>query len=468
MVQKYRLVHAHVSDTLCVSYVEYLPNKPLVPLKDALKRRLRKRDGHQIMSSSQGDLVQLSPSNQMDEEQQSSQNVALTFTPSNGCIQGSCDGPVCTCGNDYDEYENAENAPLISYQSAGDNESYFTDIHCHEFKPIHSNRRTRKKLTTASVVCLFFVVAEVVGGYLAHSLAIMTDAAHMLSDFAAFMISLFAIWVAEWQPDKKRTFGYYRAEILGALVSVLIIWVLTGILVYLAVQRVITKDFDINADIMLITAGVALGINILLGIILHQSGVGHGHSHGGGGHDHGGSHSHSASHGKPRSGSVLEKENINVRAAFIHVLGDVVQSVGVLIAAYIIKYKPSWKLADPICTFLFSILVLITTLNIVRDTIHVLMEGTPKNVNYNAVKAGLENIQGVVAAHSLHIWSLTVNKAALAVHLAVGPNVDSQKVLNIAHQKLKTQFQIFHSTIQVELYQESVMQSCTECQDLKD
>ncbi|EDO43612.1 predicted protein, partial [Nematostella vectensis] len=330
-------------------------------------------------------------------------------------------------------------------------------------------RRTRKKLTTASVVCLFFVVAEVVGGYLAHSLAIMTDAAHMLSDFAAFMISLFAIWVAEWQPDKKRTFGYYRAEILGALVSVLIIWVLTGILVYLAVQRVITKDFDINADIMLITAGVALGINILLGIILHQSGVGHGHSHGGGGHDHGGSHSHSASHGKPRSGSVLEKENINVRAAFIHVLGDVVQSVGVLIAAYIIKYKPSWKLADPICTFLFSILVLITTLNIVRDTIHVLMEGsTPKNVNYNAVKAGLENIQGVVAAHSLHIWSLTVNKAALAVHLAIGPNVDSQKVLNIAHQKLKTQFQIFHSTIQVELYQESVMQSCTECQDLKD
>ncbi|XP_028516618.1 zinc transporter 2 isoform X2 [Exaiptasia diaphana] len=317
----------------------------------------------------------------------------------------------------------------------------------------------------------------------------MTDAAHMLSDFAAFLISLFAIWVAKWQPDKKRTFGYYRAEVLGALVSVLIIWVLTGVLVYLAVQRVITMDFDIDADIMIITAGVALAINILLGIILHQAGVPHGHSHGGSSHSHGG-HSHGGrshgnsyrhlpaasindgdilhSHSVSIRGSFHEKENINVRAAFIHVLGDVVQSIGVLIAAYIIRYKPTWKIADPICTFLFSVLVLITTLNILRDTIHVLMEGTPKNINYNAVKSGLENIDGVITAHSLHIWSLTINKAALAVHLAVGQGTNTQKVLDIAHQKLKTEFQIFHSTIQVEQYQESVMSNCGECQDLKD
>ncbi|KAK3731840.1 hypothetical protein QZH41_020201 [Actinostola sp. cb2023] len=406
--------------------------------------------------------------------------------PANDCARGVCNGSVCLCGNGFDENEeDCEEAPLISYQAGSQNDTYFTDVHCHEFRPVFTNRNARRKLTIASIVCLIFVIAEVIGGYLAHSLAIMTDAAHMLSDFAAFLISLFAIWVAKWSPDKKRTFGYYRAEVLGAVVSVLIIWVLTGVLVYLAVLRVITQDFEINADIMIITAGVALAINILLGIILHQAGVPHGHSHGGGGSH---SHSHSRSHsqsgsirnskphshsvsirtGRGRSTSVHEKENINVRAAFIHVLGDVVQSVGVLIAAYIIKYKPTWKLADPICTFLFSILVLITTLNILRDTIHVLMEGTPKNVNYNAVKAGLENIQGVVAAHSLHIWSLTVNKAALAVHLAVGPETNTQKVLDIAHQKLKTEFQIFHSTIQVEQYQESVMSNCGECQDLKD
>ncbi|CAH3179199.1 unnamed protein product [Porites lobata] len=312
------------------------------------------------------------------------------------------------------------------------------------------------------------------GGLLAGSLAIMTDAAHMLSDFAAFLISLFAIWVAHWLPDKKRTFGYYRAEVLGALVSVLIIWVLTGVLVYLAVQRVITQDFDINADIMLITAGIGLGVNILLGIILHQTGMGHNHSHGmGSSHGHG--HSHSSNKEESirrisRSNSLRhsEKQNINVRAAFIHVLGDIVQSVGVLIAAYIIKFKPEWKLADPICTFVFSLVVLITTLNILKETIHVLMEGTPKDIKYNSVKMSLESIEGVVAAHSLHIWSLTVNKAALAVHLAIEQGHDSQKVLNIANQKLKNEFRIFHSTIQVELYQESVMTNCVDCQDLQD
>lgn len=377
----------------------------------------------------------------------------------------------CACDEDFDD----EDSPLISYQNNSDgSDNYLTDIHCHEAKPIYSNAKARRKLVVASFVCLLFVIAEVVGGLLAGSLAIMTDAAHMLSDFAAFLISLFAIWVAHWLPDKKRTFGYYRAEVLGALVSVLIIWVLTGVLVYLAVQRVITRDFDINADIMLITAGIGLGVNILLGIILHQTGMGHNHSHGmGSSHGHG--HSHSSNKEESirrisRSNSLRhsEKQNINVRAAFIHVLGDIVQSVGVLIAAYIIKFKPEWKLADPICTFVFSLVVLITTLNILKETIHVLMEGTPKDIKYNSVKMSLESIEGVVAAHSLHIWSLTVNKAALAVHLAIEQGHDSQKVLNIANQKLKNEFRIFHSTIQVELYQESVMTNCVDCQDLQD
>lgn len=385
--------------------------------------------------------------------------------------------PRCTC-DDLPIFDCAEESPLITYQnySEGPDVSYLTDIHCHESKPIHSNARARKKLVVASVVCLLFVIAEVVGGWLAGSLAIMTDAAHMLSDFASFLISLFAIWVAQWLPDKRRTFGYYRAEVLGALVSVLIIWVLTGVLVYLAVIRVLSNDFTINADIMLITAGTGLGVNILLGIILHQTGIGHNHSHGGGGHSHT-STSHASHNGKfesvstnriLRSGSLSGKQNINVRAAFIHVLGDIVQSVGVLIAAYIIKYKPEWKLADPICTFLFSLLVLLTTLNILKETIHVLMEGTPKDIKYNNVKVSLEGIEGVVAAHSLHIWSLTVNKAALAVHLAIEQGYDSQKVLNIANQKLKNDFHIYHSTIQVELYQETVMTNCSECQDLQD
>ncbi|XP_074622933.1 proton-coupled zinc antiporter SLC30A2-like isoform X1 [Acropora palmata] len=393
---------------------------------------------------------------------------------SNGIINYSCDTDELHIS--LQSSTELEDDPLITFQNQSTGgDGYRTDIHCHESKPIYSNARARRKLMIASIVCLLFVVAEFVGGLLAGSLAIMTDAAHMLSDFAAFLISLFAIWVAHWLPDKKRTFGYYRAEVLGALTSVLIVWVLTGVLVYLAVLRVITPDFEIKADIMLITAGVGLAVNILLGIILHQTGMGHHHSHGsGGGHSHN-NNSHRSesaiSHRISRSNSLhhsSEKQNISVRAAFIHVLGDIFQSVGVLIAAYIIKFKPGWKIADPICTFVFSLLVLLTTLNILRETIHVLMEGTPKNIKYNNVKLALESIEGVVAAHSLHIWSLTMSKAALAVHLAIEPGHDSQKVLNIANQKLKNQFKIYHSTIQVELYQESVMRSCVDCQDLQD
>merc|ERR1719458_1907840 len=179
---------------------------------------------------------------------------------------------------------------------------------------------------------------EIVGGYMANSLAIATDAAHLLTDFASFMISLFAIWVASRPATKKMSFGWHRAEVIGATVSVLMIWVVTGILVYMAVERCVTGDFELNPTIMLITSGVGVLVNIIMGAVL-------GHSHGGGdGHGHGGGN----------------QENINVKAAFIHVIGDFLQSLGVFIAALVIYFKPEWNIIDPVCTFVFSVLVLFT------------------------------------------------------------------------------------------------------------
>ncbi|NXQ55131.1 ZNT2 protein, partial [Anthoscopus minutus] len=137
-------------------------------------------------------------------------------------------------------------------------------------------------------------------------------------------------------------------EILGALLSVLSIWVVTGVLVYLGAQRLLSGDYDIEGGVMLITSACAVAVNIVMGLALHQTG--HGHSHG-------------------------EQPNASVRAAFVHVVGDLLQSVGVLIASYIIFFKPEYKYVDPICTFLFSALVLGTTLSILRDVLLVLMEG---------------------------------------------------------------------------------------------
>ena len=158
------------------------------------------------------------------------------------------------------------------------------------------------QLMFASCLCLLFMVGEAAGGYLSNSLAIATDAAHLLTDFASFMVSLFAIWMAAKPRSARMSFGWHRAEVLGAIVSVLMIWVVTGILLYLAVLRVINQEFKIEAETMLITSGLGVLVNIVMGASLHQ----HGHSHGG---DH--QHDHQPA----------QQENINVKAAFIHVIG---------------------------------------------------------------------------------------------------------------------------------------------------
>ncbi|XP_072254877.1 proton-coupled zinc antiporter SLC30A2 [Pyxicephalus adspersus] len=333
--------------------------------------------------------------------------------------------------------------------------------HCHSNRAQgdwHSSEkeRARRKLYVASAICLLFMIGEVVGGYIAHSLAIMTDAAHLLTDFASMMISLFALWMSSRPATKTMNFGWHRAEILGALLSVLSIWVVTGVLVYLAVERIISDNYEIEGEAMLITSGCAVAVNIIMGLTLHQTG--HGHSHGGvNSHSHG--HGHGHSHG--------ELNNPSVRAAFIHVIGDLLQSLGVLVAAYVIYFKPEYKIIDPICTFLFSILVLGTTLTILRDVLLVLMEGTPKGVDFNMVKDTLLSINGVKALHSLHIWALTVSQPVLSVHIAINEDANSQMVLKEASSSLQSKFHFHTTTIQIENYSED-MRDCQECQDPTD
>ncbi|ELT87571.1 hypothetical protein CAPTEDRAFT_142357 [Capitella teleta] len=327
-------------------------------------------------------------------------------------------------------------------------------MHCHTDKQEDRlDRRARNKLIIASMLCVLFMIAEAVGGVLANSLAVATDAAHLLTDFASFMISLFSLYVASRPSTKKMSFGYYRAEVIGALVSVLLIWVVTAVLVYLAVDRVISGDYEIGGATMLITAGCAVAFNIFMGLTLHDT---HGHSHGGGSHGH--------SHGENHT---QHQPNINVRAAFIHVIGDFLQSLGVMIAAIVVYFKPEYKIVDPICTFLFSILVLFTTITILRDTLNVLMEGTPKGIDFQDVRQALCTIPGVRELHNLRIWSLTVSKVALSVHLAVEPSTSHQQTLAIAARLMRERFGVHECTVQIEDYVDE-MDDCTQCQEPKD
>ncbi|EDW77488.2 uncharacterized protein Dwil_GK18061 [Drosophila willistoni] len=403
--------------------------------------------------------------------------------------------------------------------------------HCHRARSEGVDVKARRKLIIASILCLVFMIAEIVGGYLSNSLAIATDAAHLLTDFASFMISLFAIWIAGRPSTQRMSFGWYRAEVIGAMASVFMIWVITGILVWLAIGRLITGDYEVDAKIMLITSGLAILVNVIMGVQLqhghsHGLGGGHGHSHGGGngkkkqkktknhGHANGtstpcasspnlrleggaafapedaelpgsglptysyqnaklvdpnldleiaavmaetapGSHHHGGPAGR-------EAVNMNVRAALIHVIGDVVQSVGVFLAAAVIYFWPEYAIVDPICTFVFSIIVLFTTFTIMKDALLVLMEGTPNYMHYAEVLQIFQSIEGVERVHNLRIWALSINKVALSAHLAIAANANPKQILDAATTAVHLRYNFFETTIQIEDYT-AQMESCIQC-----
>ncbi|XP_028795819.1 metal tolerance protein 1 [Neltuma alba] len=338
-----------------------------------------------------------------------------------------------------------------------------------------------RKLLTAVILCIVFMSIEVVGGIKANSLAILTDAAHLLSDVAAFAISLFSLWAAGWEATPRQSYGFFRIEILGALVSIQLIWLLTGILVFEAIQRLIAGTHEVNGLLMFLVSAFGLLVNIIMALLLgHDHGHGHGHRHGHGHdeHDHGhvhGSivsthqHHHDEEHSRDKhhhhshddvsepllngsKGKPEEKKewNINVRGAYLHVLGDCIQSIGVMIGGAIVWYKPEWKVVDLICTLVFSVIVLGTTINMLRSILEVLMESTPREIDATKLEQGLLDMDEVVAVHELHIWAITVGKVLLACHVKIRPEADADLMLDKVVDYIKRVYNISHVTIQIE------------------
>ncbi|XP_072266814.1 proton-coupled zinc antiporter SLC30A8 isoform X2 [Pyxicephalus adspersus] len=333
-----------------------------------------------------------------------------------------------------------------------------TTYHCHNsnskaYEARQKEHKTaKKKLYIAAAICLTFIVAEIAGGYIAGSLAVVADAAHLFVDLSSFLISICSLWLSSKPATKRLTYGWYRAEIVGALLSMITIWVVTGVLVYLACERILHSDYTIDGAVMLLTSACALGANVVLALVLHNTG--HGHSHAGGQHEH------MAPDHKPQT-------NASIRAAFIHVIGDLFQSISVLISALIIYFKPQYKIADPICTFIFSIFVLATTITILRDILIVLMEGVPRGINYSVVKQSILAVNGVKSVHSLHLLALTMNQVILSVHIATETLDDSRRVLKEVTQNLFDNFPFHSVTIQLEPAEEQNPE-CLFCYEPND
>lgn len=323
------------------------------------------------------------------------------------------------------------------------------------------HRRVMKRLIIAAVLYFLFMTGEIIGGYVSNSLAIMTDAVHMLADVVGILFSLLALWLSTKPPTKRFTFGLHRLEVVSAVLSVVLIYILTGILLYEAVQRTVHQEFNIDGDIMLITAAVGVAVNLIMGFLLNQGGHLHSHGHG---HSHGPaapSGSHSAGSGQQRPHGSLA-----VRAAFIHALGDLLQSVGVLIAAYIVRFKPELKLADPICTYIFSVLVLCTTVRIIRDTIVIVLEGVPRHLDTQRIKEDLLKLEDVQSVDELNVWALTADKTAALVHLQLTPSSANnwEDVQAKARHLLLHTYGLTRCTVQVQTHRQRTVRSCAQCQ----
>ncbi|CDW83914.1 zinc transporter of isoform 1 [Stylonychia lemnae] len=347
----------------------------------------------------------------------------------------------------------------------------------------NSNRSAMKKLIIASCVSFVFIVVQVIGGYLANSIAIFTDSAHLASDIIGFAISIISLKIAQRPATKSLSYGYHRSEVIGTLVSVIFIWGLTIWLVYEATLRILDTEAEVIGHIMLFVAVLGLCFNLIQMKILHS---GDGHYHLGGdmndSHDHSHGHGHHHDNGPKKSGHskvkgeesknlkeglIVDNENqatrdaehhghhhheeettnINITSAYLHVLGDMLMSVGVVIASIIIYIEPSWKIADPLCTYLFSVIICFTTIPVFKECINVLLEATPTSIDVEQLEQDILDCQGVEEVHDFHVWAISVSKYSMSVHIKSDTPLKS---LSQVTDLCRRQYKLFHTTIQVE------------------
>jgi cobalt-zinc-cadmium efflux system protein len=289
--------------------------------------------------------------------------------------------------------------------------------HDHGHDHFDSQREGNKKgLLIALFVTTGIMFAEFFGGLFTNSLALLSDAGHMLSDASSLLLSVVALWISSRPATPQKTFGFYRFEVLAALFNGVTLFVIAGFIVWEAVERFMEPP-TVSSGTMILIACIGLGANLISAWSLL------------------------------RNGDV--KDNVNVRSAYLHVLGDALGSVGAIVAG-IVMMVFGWYIADPIISVLVALLILKSAWGVISHSFHILMEGTPHSVNQEDVKEALESIHGVIDVHDLHIWTITSGLPSLTCHLLVQEDHPSQSILQEAIRTLSDRFHIDHSTIQIE------------------
>ncbi len=258
------------------------------------------------------------------------------------------------------------------------------------------------------------MIAEALGGWLTNSLALLADAGHMLTDVAALSLTLFAIWFASRPATSKKTYGYYRLEILAAFVNGIALVLLSVWIIYEAFQRWSSPPQIKGFELTMIAMG-GLIVNIIAAFLLHS--------------DH--------------------KHDLNMRGAFLHVMGDLLGSVAAIIAGILIL-SFGWLWADAVCSVLISLIIIFGAWRLILESVNVLLEGTPSHINLGAVEEEILNTAGVGGVHDLHVWTISSGIEALSAHITHDESVIHSELLTAIRQKLHDGFGIDHLTIQME------------------
>jgi len=274
--------------------------------------------------------------------------------------------------------------------------------------------KNKQRLAIVLGLSSALLVAEVVGGWLSGSLALLADAGHMLTDVAALALALLAIRFAERPATPERTYGYYRLEILAALTNGVVLIVISLYILYEAYQR-FRNPPPVQSGLMLAIASAGLLVN-LLGVFLLRT---------------------------------ASEESLNIRTAYFEVLYDLLASVGVIVAG-IIMLTTGWYYADPLISAGIGLFILPRTWLLLRDVVGVLLEGTPADVNLAALRETIQRVNGVADVHDLHVWSLTSGVNAMSVHTVLADHALHDEVLAAVRHQVTSEFKIMHATVQVE------------------
>ena len=282
----------------------------------------------------------------------------------------------------------------------------------HDHRSDHRGR-SLKRITVTLILVVVYMIAEVIGGLITNSLALLADAGHMLSDAASLGLALFALWIARRPPSGDMTYGYHRAEILAALANGA---ALVAVAVYIVVEAWgrFRSPEEVDGSTMMWIAVGGLIVNLVGLVVLHSG----------------------------------RDESLNVRGAWLHVVADTLGSVQAIAAGALI-WAFGWNIADPVASVLIAVLVVWSSWNLLRESVAVLMEGTPRHLDVDEVKDALRSVDGVVDVHDLHVWTITSGFDSLSVHARIRGRARSE-VLREIRDVATTRFGIDHSTIQLE------------------